>query len=98
LVLIRRIVKEEDVYLEGSDDYGYEEKPHITVAYGIHDNEVIDKSVIYNIFKDMSQITFSVNEIGVFENENYDVVKFNINPTKQLLNIREKFLFEKISE
>jgi len=94
--LTHRIVKPEDVYdpKEEPGEYGYENKPHITVIYGIHDKEILDKSTIYNIIQEIPEMKISVKEIGVFENSDkpYDVVKFDIEPTKSLLKFREKFL------
>jgi len=94
--LTSRAINEKDIYNDGTDEYGYEHKPHITVIFGLHDNEIVDKSLIHNIIKDMPQMTFYVNEIGVFENADndkpFDVVKFDIKPTQQLLNNRDKFL------
>ncbi len=94
--LTSRAINENDIYDDGTDEYGYEEHPHITVIFGLHDNEIIDKSLIHNIIKDIPQMTFSINEIGIFDNSDnenpYDVVKFEIKPTQQLLNFRDKFL------
>lgn len=94
--LTHRIVKEEDLYdsVEEPGEYGYEDKPHITVIYGLHHDEILDESVIYNIIKEMPELKVSVKEIGVFENDDkpFDVVKFDINPTKALLKYRDEFL------
>lgn len=91
--LIERLVNEEDLYLAEDDEYGYEKKPHITLLWGIHDDEIIDKGIIFSKIKNISPIKVIVKEIGVFrgdESDNpYDVVKFNINPTKTLINLRK---------
>lgn len=94
--LTHRIVKEEDIYdpVDEPGEYGYEEKPHITVIYGLHHDEILDESTIHKLIQEMPEIKASVKEIGVFESEDkpYDVVKFDIKPTKTLTNYREKFL------
>ncbi|NJO91097.1 MAG: 2'-5' RNA ligase family protein [Chloroflexia bacterium] len=94
--LVRRIVKEKDIYdpAEEPGEYGYEDKPHITVAYGIHHDEVLDESAIYTKIKAMNKMKFTIKDIGVFENDDkpFDVVKFDIKPTKTLLKHREEFL------
>lgn len=96
--LIHRIVREEDLY-DPSDEpgeYGYEEKPHITLLYGIHHDEILDESIIYKKIQEIHDFSVSVNEIGIFKgdetNDNpYDVVKFDIKPTKTLLKLRKEF-------
>ena len=89
--LVRRLVREEDVYTAPDDDYGYEENPHITLMYGIHDREIIDKSIIYSKIEDIPAMRFTVNEVSIFPGDDkpYDVVKFDIKPTKTLLDIRK---------
>ena len=92
--LVRRIVREEDLYDPSSEsgEYGYEEKPHITLIYGIHHDEIIDENNIFKLIKEIPCMKISVKEIGIFENEKFDVVKFDITPTKTLLKHREEFL------
>lgn len=91
--LVRRIVKEEDIYIdpEDVDEYGYEENPHITVLYGIHHDDIIDKSLIHKMIKSIPNLSFSVDNINHFSGEQYDVIKFNIPKTPELLKIRKEF-------
>ncbi len=97
-ILTHRIVKEEDLY-DPSDEpgeYGYEEKPHITLLWGIHHDEILDESIIYRKIQEIHDLTVSVSEIEIFKgdetNDNpYDVVKFDIKPSKKLLDLREEF-------
>lgn len=91
--LVRRLVREEDIYEAPDDDYGFEDNPHITLLWGIHDDAIIDKSIIYNMIAEIPTLKFSVNEINIFSNDDspYDVVKFDIKPTKKLLDLREQF-------
>ena len=93
--LIRRLVREKDLYHDPVDknEYGYEEKPHITLLFGIHDERIIDKGLIYNRIKDISVMKINVNEVGVFSNDDspYDVIKFNVKPSKTLLSLRKSF-------
>jgi hypothetical protein len=60
--LTHRIVKEKDVYDPADEpgEFGYEDKPHITVIYGLHHDEILDESTIYNVIKDMPEIKASV--------------------------------------
>jgi 2'-5' RNA ligase len=91
--LIHRLVRVEDIYDDETGDYGFEEDPHITLLYGIHDDKLIDKSIIYNKIENISEMKIIVKEINIFSNDDspYDVVKFDITPTKKLLSLRKEF-------
>ena len=81
-----------DVYHKPYDDsYGLEDNPHVTVLYGIHEDE-IDPEVIYDVIQnEMGPLTLNVDEIGTFEGDEYDVVKYNLPVTDELKSYREKF-------
>lgn len=98
--LTHKLVREDDIYLDPTDpesddwdDYGYEEAPHITLLWGIHHNEIIDKGIIYSKIENISAMKFTVKEVNIFSNDDspYDVVKFDITPTKKLLSLRQEF-------
>lgn len=82
-----------DVYIKQYDDsYGIEDKPHVTIVYGIHEDE-IDPEVIMDIIEnDMKPVTVMIKEISIFENDEYDVVKYDVPVTKQILKYRNMFL------
>ena len=72
------IIKESDIYNDETDDYGLENKPHATVIYGINStikHDKIRKFINENV-KEPLKITLT--GISVFENDKYDVVKFNV--------------------
>jgi len=74
---ITNIVKKEDLYLDKDDDsYGLEDEPHITLLYGLHSD--IPDSDVEDIVKEFKAPTLILNEISVFENENFDVLKFDV--------------------
>ena len=79
-----------DVYIKQYDDsYGLEQIPHITILYGIHEDE-IDPEVIIDVIKaKMKPVTVTITNISIFEADEYDVVKYDIPATKQLLGYRE---------
>ena len=88
---VHEIVDLEDIYEDptGEEEYGYETEAHVTVLWGIHyDNVLIDNIVktFYNI-KDSYEL--EIEGIGVFENDDYDVVKFDVIPNKRLLHLRD---------
>jgi len=91
--LVRKLVREEDLYNDSSNDYGFEKNPHITLLYGIHDEEIIDKSIIYSKIENISQLKFTVKEVSIFSNDDspYDVIKFDITATKALTDLRKEF-------
>lgn len=85
-------IDSKDVYIKPNDDsYGLEEIPHITILYGIHEDE-IDPEVIMDVVKeDMTPITVTVDNISLFETDKYDVVKYDIPITKELKKFRKMF-------
>ena len=86
-------IDENDLYEKPNDDsYGLEEEPHITLLYGIHEDK-IDPSVIVDMMEQkMEPITVEISEIDVFENEEYDVVKYKVPITKELKKYRDMFM------
>lgn len=80
-----------DVYtVEGDDSYGLEDAPHMTLLYGVHEDE-IDPELIYDIMQnELKEISVNVKQVSIFENAEYDVVKYEIPLTKEIKNTREK--------
>jgi len=73
---ILNIIEKDDIY--NLPDYGLEKEPHLTLLYGFDgDVEPEDVKKILDI-KMKSPITISIYDISIFENENFDVVKFSI--------------------
>jgi len=85
------IVDKDDVY-EEDNDYGYEKEPHITILYGFHDDK-INKKDLYEEIKKLHPITLTIDNISIFDDDNnYDVVKFDVPVTKELKEYRKIFL------
>jgi len=82
----------EDVYIKPLDDsYGLETEPHMTLLYGIYEDET-DPEIVLNVIKEnMEDVTVVISKISIFENEEYDVVKYDIPLTKQILKYRKIF-------
>jgi len=82
-----------DVYTKPYDDsYGLEDKPHITVVYGIHEDE-IDPEVVFDVIQnEMDSITVMVDNISIFDGKEYDVVKYDIPLSKELKKYRNRIL------
>jgi len=85
-------IDEDDVHIKPHDQsFGLESKPHVTVLFGIHEDE-IDEETIGNIIKqNMKPITARVEDVDVFEGDEYDVVKYNIPVSKELQEMRDLF-------
>ena len=70
----------EDIYEEPG--FGIEKEPHITLLYGLHDDEVNPEEVIAEAQKHLKgDIKVKMTGISLFENDvPYDVVKFDVEP------------------
>ena len=72
-------IEEDDVMKgeeEDKDRYGREYETHITILYGIH-ADVPDEEVETLIDK-LKAPEVTLNKIGIFENDDFDVVKFDV--------------------
>lgn len=68
---------------------GLEDYPHITLLYGLHSNEINDEDVI-EFFNNIDPIDIEVSSISVFENDDFDVVKYEVIPTQELVHINNR--------
>jgi len=86
-------IEEDDIY-HGPDgnSYGLESDPHVTILYGIHEDE-ISSEVIGDVMKEnMKPLTVLVDEVDIFENEEFDVVKYKLPVTEEMQEYRDLFL------
>jgi hypothetical protein len=90
---ITSYIESDDIYTKiGDDSYGIQDKPHLTLLYGLHDN--VDFDSVKQIFDEFSQdINIEIDGIGLFQNKDYDVVKLNVKPDDGL-----QYLHDKLSE
>ena len=80
----------EDLYeKQGDDSFGREEYPHITVLHGIHDDETAAEVIVAVMKQNMKPITLRAEYIDIFENGEYDVVKYNLSFTDELKEYRD---------
>lgn len=71
------MIDDDDVYnVEGDKSYGIEDEPHVTLLYGLHDT--IPDEKIKEISNKLEIIELKLKKISIFENEKFDVVKFDI--------------------
>jgi len=86
---ITSYIDPEDVYTGGDDSHGIQENPHVTILYGLHKGVTEDE--VKSVFEGFTEsINIEVDGIGIFENKDYDVVKFNVNPDGALQKLHDK--------
>jgi DNA polymerase III epsilon subunit-like protein len=86
---ITSYINPEDVYTGGDDAHGIQENPHVNILYGLH--EGVTEEDVKSVFEGFTgSINIEVDGIGVFENKDYDVVKFNVNPDGALQDLHDK--------
>lgn len=85
---IKGLIDEADVYDE--EGYGLELEPHITVLYGLHDEE-FNFEDLKKILPPIEKLFAFKKNISIFTNDNmeYDVVKFEIE-SSILVELNEK--------
>jgi 2'-5' RNA ligase len=88
---ITSYIDPEDIYTGGDDTHGIQENPHVTILYGTH--KEVTPEMIKSVFDNFTDnINIVVDGIDIFENEDYDVVKFNVKPDGAL-----KYLHDELS-
>ena len=87
---IKKTIVEGDIYEEEGKNYGLQNRPHLTLLYGLHDT-VTDQE-IHNCFKGFSEDDFKVEISGVsiFENPDFDVLKLGVVNNSKLQEINSK--------
>lgn len=73
---IKKMIDENDVYNNDENSYGLEYEPHVTLLFGIHD--YVDLDSFKNILVPIRHIKCKTSKISIFENKDFDVVKFDI--------------------
>lgn len=68
-------VGKSDLYVENGE-YGRETEPHCTLLYGLLPD--IDDEEVEDIISGFKPVEVTLSKISVFENEDYDVLKFEI--------------------
>lgn len=87
---ITSYIDPEDVYEEeGDSTYGIQNNPHLTLLYPILNNVKFEevKSILDEIVN--KNINIKIDKIDTFENEKFDVVKFNVENNEYLNRIHE---------
>jgi 2'-5' RNA ligase len=88
---IQSEINPDDVYHHPTDpSYGLEDNPHITLKFGLHPE--IEDSQIEEIVSKFKGNNLSLDILGIdsFQNKDFDVVKFSVNPTNQIKAINQE--------
>jgi hypothetical protein len=72
-------INKEDLYDNDENEYGLEldNEAHVTLLYGLDDDKIEEQDII-DLFSMIDCPEVTTNEISLFENKDYDVVKFDI--------------------
>lgn len=85
-------ILDEDLYVpsETGGKYGRETEPHVTVLYGLDVNSVSHQDIRDFIKENVkSPVKFKLKNISLFENELFDVVKWDVESEK-LVELNKK--------
>jgi len=74
--LQQKLIDTKDIYYDKYGEFGLEDTPHITILYGLHDNTDIE--ALKKLTIPIGDIYIEIGNIDIFETDNFDVVKFNI--------------------
>jgi len=82
-------ISKEDIYEVEGENYGLQTNPHVTILYGLHEEVSLEQ--VKSVFEDIDEsLDIKIEGIGVFENEKFDVVKFNVVPSGTLQDLHNK--------
>jgi hypothetical protein len=82
-------IKPEDVYLPEDPSHGVETQPHVTILYGLNPGVTSDQ--VRSVFdKFHGDIQVRINGVGIFENDEFDVVKLNVVPDGSLQHLHDE--------
>lgn len=73
---LHNLIDKEDLYDDDSGRYGLEIEPHVTLLYGLHKEVTLD-----DVTNTVHKVQFNeckVKNVSIFDNGNYDVLKFDV--------------------
>ncbi len=74
---IHSIIKKDDIYIDPNDkSFGLEPETHCTLLYGLHKEVSVDD--VKNVTNQFTYSTCEFLNCSIFENEKYDVLKFDV--------------------
>lgn len=74
---IHNMISDNDIYFEDGDrPFGLEDEPHITLLYGLH--EEVSLEDVKSVLNKYTYSDCQVYNASLFQNEKYDVLKFDV--------------------
>ena len=85
----RTVIPPQILYTDPNDSsYGYDDEPHITAKYGYSPD--LTKVNLATILQGIKPFIVKLSGLTQFQNEKYDVVKFDVEPNEVLTEIRRR--------
>jgi len=85
----RRAIPSSILYTDPEDPtYGYDNEPHVTLKYGFEPD--LDRNTIAEILKGTKPFNVVLTSLNLFENDKYDVVKFEVEKCPILTELRRR--------
>ena len=69
-------IDKEDIYEVEGESYGIQENPHLTLLYGT--TKDVSTEDVKELLEGTGEIKIQVNGIDIFENDKFDVLKFDM--------------------
>jgi 2'-5' RNA ligase len=82
-------IPDSDIYDNDEQEYGREIEPHVTILFGLHDDEIDEEEVIL-LLKSLKLPTVQLTKISSFDNEKFDVLKWDVE--SEYLNLYNKIV------
>lgn len=70
-------IDKDDLYNNEENEFGLEVEPHVSILFGLHDDEIKEEEVT-KLFTMIECPEITAAKISLFENDKYDVVKWDI--------------------
>ncbi len=88
--LAKRIIPSKNLYTDPNDpSYGYTDQDfHCTIKYGFSPD--LMKVDVARILNGIEPFNIKLKALNLFQNENYDVVKFEVEPNETLTELRRR--------
>ena len=85
----KEMIDKDDLYVDENDDsYGFENEPHITLLYGLHEDVPLED--VEEIIDVIGEPEFELKKVSSFNNDKYSVLKFDV-VGKDLHKLNAKF-------
>ena len=78
---LHTMIDKEDIYQPSGGGYGLETEPHATLLFGLHDQDIEDDDV-FKICLNEDYDDLSLEKSSLFENKDFDVLKFDVSSNK----------------